>query len=363
MSKKRVYLTDTKLWKDICESDANVKMLLSDRGPGKSYAVKDYCMKDALNGRPFVYLRRMDIDLKAGSMTEYMADYQLMDLTSEYDSFTDFKSRLYLGNRNEDGRVSRDKFIAFGCYLSGETHYKSNAMFAAEHTKNIIYEEFVTDAIYLAKEPVHLESFYSTVKRDQTDVTLWLIGNSLSRVNPYFTHWSLSHVPRQAVGTIERYIHSYDDESGEHRTISIDVCIIPMLKGQESGWISTKKQKNTIWITRDFPHLADRKETYDVLHTVFLDAGLYRFRLELLQDHLTTFWYIEPFTKTIAPTARIVGLDYATIRGYLYGSVGFIPLNDRERTAFALLSQGQYCVCDNLTGEDFDSVWKNMKRL
>ena len=49
---KRAYYSDSIFWKQMKESDADIKILLSDRGPGKSFAVKDLVL-DQLPDRRF----------------------------------------------------------------------------------------------------------------------------------------------------------------------------------------------------------------------------------------------------------------------------------------------------------------------
>lgn len=68
----------------------------------------------------------------------------------------------------------------------------------------ILYEEFITDNSYLYDEPRQLQQFVSTVARSEK-LTVILIGNTLSRVCPYFSEWCLEGVLKQKQGTIEIY--------------------------------------------------------------------------------------------------------------------------------------------------------------
>lgn len=365
--KKRVYLNETPLWNQIKESDADIKVLLSDRNPGKSYAVKSLCMEDAMADAPFIYLRRNDIEVKTGLASGYLSDYWSKNRKKfkGYDGITDVRGEIYLGHM-EDGRrtMAPDKLIGYACYLFGEQHYKSQAKFAESGVKNVIFEEFTTSDLYLRDEPARLESFWSTVKRDNR-VTVWCLGNGMSRVCPYFSEWGLRNVPRQTPGTIERYVHTV--HTGEDSIeMNIDVCIIPDLEGMGFGWFSKKKVKNTIWVTDSFPHLSRPLETYTRMFTCYVVAGdMYRFRLLFLYDTETkaSFWYVEPMTKPIKPNSRIISSSFDTIVSNPYATVGFKPLVQAERTAFELLRMGHWVCSDNLTGDDFRTTMVNFSRL
>ena len=363
--RKRVYLSDTPLWKEIKKSDADIKILLSDRNPGKSYAVKLLSMEDALNGEPMIYLRRNDIEVKTGLPSGYLSDWWTRNKVKGYDGVTDVRGEIFLGHY-EDGRRTMvpDKLVGYACYLIGEQHYKSQAKFAENHVKNVVFEEFTTSDLYLSNEPARLESFWSTVKRDNR-VTIWCLGNGMSRICPYFSEWGLKNVPRQTPGTIERYVHTI--HTGEDDIeMNIDVCIIPDLQGMGFGWFSKQKVKNTIWVTDSFPHLPRKLETYTRMFTCYVVAGeMYRFKLIFLYDTDTksSFWYVEPMTRPIKQNARILATSFDMIVGNPYATVGFKPLVAAEKPAFDLLKMGHWVCSDNLTGEDFKTTMVNFSRL
>lgn len=365
---KRVYLNETIFWKQLRDSDADIKIMLSDRGPGKSFAVKDLVL-DALPEERFCYLRRNDLETKAGVAAAYFADAPLMKKIQKmgYDGISDYRGEIYLGHTDPTGKrktLQQDTFAGFICALVSERYYKSIAKYSESNVTNIIYEEFITDGLYLRDEPAKLESLWSTFSRNKTKVTMWLIGNTMSRVCPYFLHWGLRGVPRQREGTIDRYTHNVTVDD-EEKTITIDVLVIPELLGQGTGWFSKKKATGTGWVTNSYPHLKKRVSEYNLMHTLFFNGDMYKFRCLFLQDPATgaAFWYIEPMTKDIPTDARVVATSYELIQGYLYGTVGLRPFIPEEKIAIDLLKNGHWCVSDNLTGDDFNTMMQNMARL
>lgn len=366
---KRAFYSDSVFWKQMKESDADIKILLSDRGPGKSFAVKELVL-DNLPDRRFCYLRRNDLETKSGIAAAYFADAPLMKKIKKmgFDGITDYRGEIYLGHYDEKGErktMFQDQFVGFVCALISERYYKSIAKYSEANVTDIIYEEFITDGLYLKDEPAKLESLWSTFSRNKNKVTLWLIGNTMSRVCPYFLHWGLRGVPRQREGTIDRYTHKIIVDSEEEKTINIDVQIIPELKGQGLGWFSKKKAAGTGWVTGTWPHLTKKLAQYDVLHTIFFDGDMLKFRLLLLSDPDTYAmqWYVEPFTKDLDPDARVIATSFDRILGNQNGTVGLRPLVPEEKPAIDLLKAGHWVVSDNLTGDDFNVLMQNLTRL
>ena len=363
--KKRVYLTDTKLWKELVKSDADIIILLSDRNVGKSYALKELALKDAINDHPFIYLRRNDLEVKTGLPTAWIEDYPVKKVDKSASGWTDYRGEIWTGIDDPKRKtLLPNKLVGFACDLFGESHYKSSAKFAERGVSNVIFEEFTTDGLYLKDEPAKLESFWSTVRRNN-HVRVWCLGNGMSRVCPYFTQWGLRGVPRQTPGTIERYDHTV--EMGEETLqMKIDVCIIPDLEGMGFGWFSKKKVKNTIWVTNSWPRLQHPKEEYQKIFTMYMIAtDMYKFRLDVLYDHetRTPFWYVEPMTKDIKQNARIISSRYADIQNHPFGTVGFRVIHPAEKDLFQLLLKGHWVASDNLTGDDFNAALQNLMRL
>lgn len=92
--------------------------------------------------------------------------------------------------------------------------------------EDIIFEEFMSRSIYIAREPNKLMNFYATVDRKRLKTRLWLVGNTISRVCPYINQWGLHEIiSKQKQGTIE--VVEFDAESewlSEKIKIAIEYC-------------------------------------------------------------------------------------------------------------------------------------------
>ena len=99
--------------------------------------------------------------------------------------------------------------------LSASEHYKSLAF---PEIKSIVYEEFITNSYYLPDEPKLMLNFMSTVFRHEKG-HVYCIGNKVSRINPYFGEWELTHIPKQKINTIDTY--RVKDEDGNETRIAV----------------------------------------------------------------------------------------------------------------------------------------------
>ena len=190
--------------KNMLDTKAQYMMLLGERANGKSYQVKKTCLERAYKGRKdgtglFVYLRRWREDIKIANVTSYFDDMPVDKITrGEYDTVTCFQGYIYFA-KIEDDKITRGERIGRYCALNESERYKSNVFKGYD---NMIFEEFITDNIYLNEEPTKLQHFVSTVFRDRQG-TVFLVGNTLSRVCPYFAEWSLDNVLKQKQDEID----------------------------------------------------------------------------------------------------------------------------------------------------------------
>ena len=192
----------------ILATKAQYMMLLGQRSNGKSYQAKNTILKNAYDkGRKFVYLRRWKEDIKAKSVKAYFGDMPINKITKgEWEGIKVWNGEIYF-YRTEEGEEVKSKSIGRFCALNEAERYKSWTFIDYDY---IVYEEFITDKAYLVDEPRQLQQFVSTVARDNR-MTVILIGNTLSRVCPYFNEWCLDGVLKQKQGTIEIYHHHVKD--------------------------------------------------------------------------------------------------------------------------------------------------------
>ncbi len=203
---------------ELLENKGRYKLIWGGRGNGKSYAVKDYCLKKAvLEGKEFVYLRRYAEDIKPAKIRAYFEDYDIQSLTDyKADYITCHSGNIYLCKVTDDFKEKRIKKIGSVLFLGGSEHYKSMQF---PFVENIIFEEFLTKKRYSDMEVSDFQSIISTVFRNR-DGRVWMIGNPESKFNPILNDWGITKkLVKQKKGTINTYDIGEGQKLVSYRTI------------------------------------------------------------------------------------------------------------------------------------------------
>ena len=334
----------------ILATKAQYMMLLGQRSNGKSYQAKNTIIKNAYDkGRKFVYLRRWKEDIKAKSVTAYFGDMPINKITKgEWEGIKAWNGEIFF-YRTEEGEEVKSKSIGRFCALNEAERYKSWTFIDYDY---IVYEEFITDKAYLVDEPRQLQQFVSTVARDNR-MTVILIGNTLSRVCPYFNEWCLDGVLKQKQGTIEIYHHHVKDSIVD---IAVEYCANSnsdnkMFFGQSAKQIITGE-----WDTVDVPKLPRKQYEYEKIYEILLIYQKFQFVIELLIEpiHGGKLCHIYPFTGNREIYRKITNefSDLPNVTSKL--DISKKP----EQMIADCFRLNKICYSDNMTGSDFKNVLK-----
>ena len=346
--------------KDIKKENCQYNIILGERSPGKSYAVKKEAILHAYKtGTPSMALvRRFEEDIKNDNITEYFDDNNMnregaagdiINLTGgEYDSVACIRSLIYLGNKDDQGKFHAGLQIGKAFALSTDERYKSRQY---PYIENIIYEEFVTNKLYLRNEPHRLQQFVSTLLRKR-EGKVYLIANTISRVCPYFQEWSLQNIPKMKEGQIDRYRIDETD-------IAVEMSPSRKEKSKMFFGQSAKSIQGGQWESSVFPDLPKRHADYDLIYKMYVTAAGFTFVLELLiDDNGESVCFVYPFTKSIKENIPHITDSFSTnifTRRYLSRQI------PAEVKIAGLISQGKICFSSNLTGSDFTAAVRSMQ--
>lgn len=162
--------------------NAMVNFIIGERGVGKSYGIKKIAIKRFIKkNRKFIYLRRYDTELKKSlKNNEFFKDISSDDELKDY-QLTVRGDKFYVDN----------KLCGYAIPLSKASIFKSVPF---PDVDMIIYDEFLIDNNtyhYIPDEPEKLLDFMETVGRLR-NIQVFLLGNSISLINPYFDYFNIS---------------------------------------------------------------------------------------------------------------------------------------------------------------------------
>lgn len=346
--------------KDIKKEKCQYNIILGERSPGKSYAVKVEALERAYkSGDPtMAIVRRFEEDIKNNNITEYFGDNNMnregcsgdiFYLTkNEYDSVECIRSVIYFGNRDDNGKFIAGRPAGKAFALSADERYKSRQY---PHIHDIIYEEFVTNKLYLRNEPDRFQNFVSTLLRKR-EGSVWMVANTISRVCPYFQQWSLQNIPKMKEGQIDRYRIDETD-------IAVEMSPSRKEKSKMFFGQAAKSIQGGQWESSVFPDLPKKHADYDVIYKMYVTAAGFTFVLELLIDDLgEALVFVYPFTKSVKENIpHITDIFSSSIytRRYLNKAISAEVMISR------LITQGKICFSSNLTGSDFTAAMRSMQ--
>lgn len=353
------YVTEKQVRKLL--KDAQYLLLLGERSNGKSYAAKTVAIRDAIKKNDlFIYLRRYDLDIKDNLCTRYFADWPVQEATDgEYTLIDVFRKSIYLANIDETTqKIKRGKKIGFCQSLSGAEHQKS---LQYPEVKTIIYEEFLPkNAQYLYNEPDALQHHVSTIFRLRTDGKVILVGNTLTRICPYYKAWGMEKVRNMDLNSIEEFIfpnaYGPDTTVRVYRTDSL---------GFNSGMFFGSSADNIsggAYEAEPHAHLPKSVRDYRQIYDMVIQHDYIMFYLQLLQDKdecNNIIWYVEPKTSPIKKGTRVISTEFSTDPMYSRFLVGLTP---NEEQIFQILRSGKICYADDLTGTEFESILSNFTK-
>ena len=175
--------------------NAFLTMLIADRGIGKTFGAKKYCINHYIKKKKkFAWIRRYGTDLgetfgDAKEPNKFFKDIEVK-----------FPAHTFTTENDERGKIKYclmdDKIIGYGMNLKSAESLKGTQY---NDVDTIILDEFLVGdggSRYIKDEPMYLLSIIESIAR-MRKVRVILLGNSTSTVNPYFDFFDV-HLPYES---------------------------------------------------------------------------------------------------------------------------------------------------------------------
>lgn len=341
------------------KSKAQYKLIIGERGNGKSYNMKSYALQNFLTkGDEFIYLRRYKEDIKNTSVESYFSDINIDKLTNgNYQAIVAWGGRIYL-SKLENGVLKRSKCIGYYMALSSWEHLKSSQY---PNVTTILFEEFTAshklgfNLTYLPNEGEKLMQLVSTVFRDRLGC-VYMIGNTVDRTCPYFFEWELDFIPKMKDGesteisipisdtkVVTIYVEKTSNEKNNHS----------MIFGKVRNVIAKGKWEENEYITV-FP-----KGNIERIYKLYYVNRL-KFVIELCidTDYGKLFNFIYPYTKDKIPKeSRIIEPNYMLLDTSGFITQCFNDSNKCEKSIYENIKNNYTVYASNSCGTDFNSLF------
>ena len=341
---------------DINKYNCEWNIIYGERAPGKSFAVKTEALRESWEtGKACLALiRREKVDIETAQVEGYFEDRGVNTVSEitggEYTFINYYRKKLYFARTDElTGKIHRGICCGEVFALSTSHHYKSTGH---PHINRVIFEEFITDKGYLKDEPLVLQNLLSTILRKDDKVKIYLVGNTISRVCPYFLEWGLKNIRKQKPGTIDIY-HHFNTEQ-EQISIAVEYCPPSPHKSKLFFGRAAKSIQGGAWQTGSFPTLPEEYTEYDNVYSLtYHGRDDFRFTMQLLVHKIEGYCivYIYPAKHTCE---RVISGAFSTD---ILTTPTLDINNPAESYIRELFLKNKVVYSDNQTAQDFcDSI-------
>lgn len=378
----------------------DIALIYSGRGRSKSFDISSKAILRAVESEyseHFAYCRRWKTELALVDIESYFDDKIefLLDITSgECDCFIAQKRAIYIGKIQDDG--SKKPLHQIGNYFDINTaNSKKSLQFPK--IKTIIYEEVFTQDPYCPNEVQKLMNLISTIKRFKDDFKVYLISNTVSRVNPYIDTWGLKNMYNQKAGEIDLYKLYTDEVDANGKQIYWLIACEYLKDALSEKEINKKEQrKNRLLNIRTldstlsnkwdevniYPIIRNKTITrYECLKTMIFEnrgfcyiariysvpSNIQEIEIALINgeqfnesENYITVCYIERKTTAILPDSRLV-TDRPIITDLC--TRGCVALSESDEILFSLINNNRTFYCTNLLANEFIQNFMELKRL
>lgn len=310
-------------YKKINNKNAVYNLIIGERSNGKTYgALKQAIEKWYENKEQFVYVRRWREDVigrRAKSIfTPFISDGTIEDITNnEYSGVAYVMGSFYMCTYDENGKpiYSDNDVIGYPYALSENEHNKSTSY---PKVKTIIFDEFITNHLYLQDEFVLFMNTVSTIVRKRTDIKIYMLGNTVNKFCPYFKEMGLTNVDKMKQGSID--VYSYGDNG---LTVAVEYCDTDNKNKQNNfyfGFDNPKLEmiKGGAWEINAYPHIPIKYKPKDVVYTYFIIFSDKVYQCEIVNVDKNIFTYIHEKTTELKDTDNdlIYDMDYNSKMNY-----------------------------------------------
>lgn len=337
--------------------NADYNLIFGERSNGKSYAVKEYCVKRFIEcGEQCVFVRRYDSDNKRGLVDSYWSDLKIDVISNgEYNEVYTYGGGLYVAY-NVNGK--RTKAKQFG-YVRSLTLAQSYSGTQYPHVATIVLEEFISiSGDYLPNELFLWTHLISTIAR-RRNLKIFMLANSISRISPYWREFAVDEIVKnQEIGTIA--VIERDTADGDTQTVAIEYCNnttgrSKLFASDRSSMINEGK-----WLTTEQPKLPRPRDDWECLYTFVIQYKKDKFLCEYVVCDGDFCIYVTPKTTPIQDNTRVISDVRSPNPLYTYG---LLPITRAEIPIIDLIKNGKTFFCDNQTGTEFAECLKNIRKI
>lgn len=363
-SKRPVYYSTSK----IDRKKAIYNVIFGERSNGKTYALlRKSLIEYVKTGAQMAYVRRWKEDITGRRAARLYAgindnDEVRKQTKGEFTGVHYWAGKWYLCTYDDNGKAiySDANIIAFSFALSDGEHDKSTSF---PNIKTIVFDEFLTNRLYLPDEFVLFMNTVSTIVRRRDDVTIYMLGNTVNKFCPYFKEMGLTHIAKMDQGAIDVYRYGKSP-----LTVAVEYCATIETNKKSNKYFAFNNPKLEMitggaWELAIYPHLPARYKPKNVLLTYFIEFNDNLFQCEVVDLDGVYFTYIHIKTTELkTPDDDLIySLDFNPRMNYNRSI--YRPLNKVQERVLWFFATDRVYYQNNDVGDTISNYLKICKRM
>ena len=354
----------------INRKNATYNVIFGERSNGKTYALLKQSIEQYLkDGSQMAYVRRWQEDItgrRASRLFSALCENGEVEKLSkgEYTGVHYWAGKWFLCTYDENGKpiYSDQDIICFSFALSAGEHDKSTSF---PKINTIVFDEFLTNKIYLQDEFVLFMNTISTIVRKRDNVKIYMLGNTVNKYCPYFQEMGLEHIQKQKQGTIDVYKY------GESKlTVAVEYCASVQDKNSPTvnkyfAFNNPKLEMITggAWELSLYPHLPYKYKPKNVVLTYYIEFNDNIFACEIIELDDQVFTYIHAKTTPIQkPDNQLIySLDYNSKPNYNRSILN--PMTKAQSRILWFFKHDKVFYQNNNIGDAISNYLKMCKKL
>ena len=351
----------------INKKNATYNVIFGERSNGKTYATLKQALENYFdNGSQFAYIRRWSVDVQPKRMNNLfnaiIEDGYLEKLSGgKFTAIFYRTGRFYLCTYNDKGKpiYNEEDIIGYAFSLSENEHNKANSY---PRVTTIIFDEFLTNKIYLPDEFILFMNTVSTIVRQRTNVKIYMLGNTVNKFCPYFKEMGLTNILSMKQGSIDLY--TYGDSKLK---VAVEYADSKKKFKKNNFYFAFNNPKLKMitggaWELNIYPHAPVKWTPKNIIFTYFIDFNDNIYQCEIINKDTNVFTYIHEKTTPIKNPDKdiIYTLDYNPKINY---NVNILkPLTDYQNRITWFYTHDRVYYQDNNVGDAINNYLKICKR-
>lgn len=351
----------------INRKNATYNVIFGERSNGKTYATLKQVLENYFSdGSQFAYIRRWSVDVQPKRMNNLfnaiIEDGYLEKLSGgKFTAIFYRTGRFYLCIYNDKGKpiYNEEDIIGYAFSLSENEHNKANSY---PRVTTIIFDEFLTNKIYLPDEFILFMNTVSTIVRQRTNVKIYMLGNTVNKFCPYFKEMGLTNILSMKQGSID--IYTYGDSKLK---VAVEYADSKKKFKKNNFYFAFNNPKLKMitggsWELNIYPHAPVKWLPKNIMFTYFIDFNDSLYQCEIINKDDNVFTYIHEKTTPIKNPDKdiIYTLDYNPKINYNINILK--PLNDYQNKITWFFTHDRVYYQNNNVGDAINNYLKICKR-